>query len=59
VSTFRLIFDRYFGGTLPLLPDRSWVFEGFHHPYRFTEVTDRLVEPTSSPLDIGSPMEAH
>lgn len=42
VNTFRLIFDRYFGAALPLLPDRTWVFQDNGHPYRLTEVTDRL-----------------
>jgi hypothetical protein len=42
VNTFRIVFDRYFGADLPLLPDRSWVFQDTAHPYRFTEITDRL-----------------
>ena len=42
VNTFRLIFDDYFGGQLPLLPDRTYIFEDFDHPYRFQDVTDRM-----------------
>ena len=42
VNTFRIIFDRYFGADLPLLPDRSWIFQDSAHPYRLTEITDRL-----------------
>ncbi len=42
VNTFRIVFDRYFGADLPLLPDRSWVFQDTAHPYRLTEITDRL-----------------
>ena len=42
VNTFRIVFDRYFGADLALLPDRSWVFQDSTHPYRFTEITDRL-----------------
>ena len=42
VNTFRIIFDRYFGADLPLLPDRSWIFQDSTHPYRMTEITDRL-----------------
>jgi hypothetical protein len=42
VNTFRIIFDRYFGADLPLLPDRSWVYQDTGHPYRFTEITGRL-----------------
>jgi hypothetical protein len=42
VNTFRLILDDYFGANLELLPDRTYVFEDFEHPYRFEDVTDRL-----------------
>ncbi len=42
VNTFRLILDRYFGAALPLLPDRTYLFEDYEHPYRFSDVTDRL-----------------
>ncbi|HEV8564148.1 MAG TPA: sulfatase-like hydrolase/transferase [Actinomycetota bacterium] len=42
VNTFRLIFNEYFGADLPLLPDRTWVFQDKAHPYRLTEVTDEL-----------------
>jgi len=37
VNTFRLIFDRVFGESLPLLPDRSW-FSTIRQPYRFYDV---------------------
>jgi hypothetical protein len=43
VNTFRLVFDRYFGARLPLLPDDEFVFRDLRHLYRFTRVTD-LVE---------------
>ena len=42
VNTFRLILARYFGADVPMLPDRTFVFQSSAHPYRFTEVTDRL-----------------
>jgi hypothetical protein len=42
VNTFRLIFDDYYGADLPLLPDRTYLFEDDDHPYRFTDITDRL-----------------
>jgi hypothetical protein len=42
VNTFRLILDDYFGANLELLPDRTYVFADFEHPYRFEDVTDRL-----------------
>jgi len=42
VNSFRLIFAEYFGADLPLLPDRTWVFQDKAHPYRLTEVTDEL-----------------
>jgi hypothetical protein len=37
-----LIFHDYFGADLPLLPDRTWIYQDVRHPYRFTEVTDEL-----------------
>jgi hypothetical protein len=45
VNTFRLIFDRYFGADLPLLPDRSFVARAPKTPYDLIEVTSRLAAP--------------
>jgi hypothetical protein len=45
VNTFRVILNDYFGGSLPLLPDRTYVFTDYDHPYRFEDVTDRLRGP--------------
>jgi hypothetical protein len=45
VNTFRVILNGYFGGSLPLLPDRTYVFTDYDHPYRFKDVTDRLRGP--------------
>jgi hypothetical protein len=42
VNTFRLVFDRYFGADLPLLPDRSYTSASKIRPYDLTEITDRL-----------------
>lgn len=42
VNTFRLVFDRYFGADLPLLPDRSYVYTDLRHLYEFVDVTDRV-----------------
>jgi hypothetical protein len=42
VNTFRLVFARYFGADLPLLPDRTFTSAGKLRPYDFTDVTDRL-----------------
>jgi hypothetical protein len=42
VNTFRLVFDRYFGANLPMLPDRSFTSKGKLQPYDLTDVTDRL-----------------
>src|SRR5262245_35761269 len=42
VNTFRLILDDYYGADLPLLPDKTYVFQDFEHPYVFSDVTDRL-----------------
>lgn len=46
VNTFRLVFDRYFGADLPLLPDRAYVYADQDHPYALTDVTDRLRDPS-------------
>jgi len=45
VNSFRVVFDDCFGGTLPLLPERTYVYEDEDHPYRFTDVTDELRGP--------------
>jgi hypothetical protein len=42
VNTFRLILDGYFGAELPRLPDRTYAWTDFDHPYRFVDLTDRL-----------------
>jgi hypothetical protein len=42
VNTFRLVLDDYFGAHLPLLPDTTYVFQDFDHPYVFSDVTSRL-----------------
>jgi hypothetical protein len=42
VNTWRVLFNTYFGGEVPLLEDRSYVFRDENHVYDFTEVTDRL-----------------
>ncbi len=44
-NSFRMILDDYFGASLPLLPDRTYIFTDFDHPYRFEDVTDRLRSP--------------
>ncbi len=41
VNTFRLIFNRYFGTDLDLLPDKSY-FSLWERPYQFIDVTARL-----------------
>jgi hypothetical protein len=45
VNTFRVILNAYFGAHLRLLPDRTYVFADFDHPYNFVDVTDRVKEP--------------
>ncbi|MGH3118416.1 MAG: hypothetical protein ACRDQ2_15145 [Gaiellales bacterium] len=42
VNSFRLILSECLGAELPLLPDKTFVFESKTHPYRFTDVTSRL-----------------
>jgi hypothetical protein len=42
VNSFRVILRQYFDADLPLLPDKTLIFESYVHPYRFTDVTTRL-----------------
>ena len=42
VNSFRLIFDFYFGTKLGLLPDVSYTYVDYGHPYRFLDVTDKV-----------------
>jgi hypothetical protein len=42
VNTFRIIFNRYFGTDLPLLPDRNYVFVDDEHLFTFKEVTQEV-----------------
>ncbi|MDH7568894.1 MAG: hypothetical protein QHJ73_04850 [Armatimonadota bacterium] len=42
VNSFRVVFNRFFGTKLPLLPDRSYAFQDESHLYRFRDVTDIL-----------------
>jgi hypothetical protein len=40
VNNFRIIFNTYFGASLPLLPDRSYSV-GFETPYDFKEISNK------------------
>jgi hypothetical protein len=42
VNAFRVLFDAYFATSYGQLPDRSFVYPDKAHPYRLTDVTDRL-----------------
>ncbi len=53
VNTFRIIFNRYFGTALPLLPDRNYVFRDNERLYSFLDVTDRLSETAERRHQIG------
>ena len=46
VNTFRVILNRYFGGSEPLLPDRNYLSPD--DPYDFIDVTGELAAGTSS-----------
>jgi hypothetical protein len=41
-NTFRLIFDRYFGESYPMLPDLSYTSASYLRPYDMTDITGRL-----------------
>ena len=47
-NTFPIVFDRYFGANIPLLPDRSFTSSGYTRPYDLTDVTTRLPPPAGS-----------
>lgn len=49
VNTFRLIFSRYFGVDLPLLPDRSFTWPDNDHIYDFRDVTEVIATPPDVP----------
>jgi hypothetical protein len=40
VNSFRIVFNEYFGGTLPLLPDRSYAHTSQRDFFDFFEITD-------------------
>jgi hypothetical protein len=40
VNTFRFILDEYFGGEMPMVKDRAYVWQDGKHPYTFIDVTD-------------------
>lgn len=42
VNTFREVFNAYFDAGLPILPDRSFIYQDLRHLYKFTDVTGRV-----------------
>jgi hypothetical protein len=42
VNSFRLAFDLYFDTHLGLLPDVSYTYVDYNHPYQFLDVTNRV-----------------
>lgn len=42
VNSFRIIFNNYFGANLPILPNRSYLYQNDNHFYKFTDVTDTV-----------------
>ena len=42
VNSFRLVFDLYFGTSLGLLPDASYAYVDYSHPYQFLDMTDKV-----------------
>jgi hypothetical protein len=45
VNIFRIIFNKYFGTQLPILPDRTYVHRDEAHLYDFYEVTEKVKWP--------------
>ncbi len=56
-NTFRLIFDRYFGESYPMLPDRSYTSATYLRPYDLTDITPRLstLNGGAAPAQTGPP----
>lgn len=48
VNSFRLILERHFGASLPLLPDRQF-YSNWEEPLAFKEVTDRFASSLPGP----------
>lgn len=42
VNSFRVIFNKFFGANLPLLPDKNFIFQDANNLYKFTDVTERI-----------------
>lgn len=55
-NTFRMLFDRYFGAGLPMLPDRSWTSRGFSLPWDMTDITDKLPSLDGTAPPVGQPV---
>lgn len=51
VNSFRLLFKRYFGAHVRLLPDRIKVWEDGLHPCRFHDVTGKVSALRKPPLE--------
>lgn len=59
-NTFRLIFDRYFGTTYPMLPDLSYTSASYLRPYDLTDITARLstLNPGAAAAPAAAPTPA-
>lgn len=42
VNTFRIVFNEAFGTSLPLLPDRRYIFRDDRRRYDFTDITEQV-----------------
>lgn len=47
VNIFRLVINRCFGGSMPLLPNRNYYCH-WQHPFDVTEVTAMLAHPATT-----------
>jgi hypothetical protein len=50
VNSFRVVIDKYFGGTYPMLPDRHF-YSQWSFPFSFREVTDLSLQTLKSELE--------
>lgn len=58
VNTFRVVFNRYFGANLEILPNRTYVYRGEYHLWDLHDVTSRAQWPKPSDLSALPPITA-
>jgi hypothetical protein len=52
VNSFRVVFNTYFGASLPLLPDRTLRHVSDQQPFMFDDITARLTPPVHPAVNV-------